>query len=156
MQRLSLLFLPLLFLTLSACTSEEGALKKQALAIGQKKFNEVIQKEAEESLGQSEWLRQAYREFIESRSEVEVDEVKFQGESLATVSVSVTTYPMKMRRTLLGIAGKVDASKSRRFNFSEALSLVGQQTGQSTETEKQPLTVLKYAKGASGWILQEN
>ncbi|WP_374078505.1 hypothetical protein [Bdellovibrio bacteriovorus] len=142
-----------LCLTLTACTSDEGMLKKQAIEVGTAKFNEIIQKEGEESLGNSEWLRQAYGEFIHNRSEVEVEEVKFQGEKLATVSVVVTTYPTKLRRTLLGIASKVDASKSRRFNFSEAVSLVAQQTGQKSEPEKQPLTVLKFSKSSDKWIL---
>lgn len=155
MKNILLMIFSFLTLLLTACTSQEGQLKKQAQEQGEKKFAEMIQKEAEESLGQSEWLRQAYTEFIQNKSEVEVDEVKMQGEKLATVSVTVTTYPVKIRRMLLGIAGKVDSTKSRRFNFAEATSLVTQQMGEKNETVKQPLETYRFSQGSEKWILQQ-
>ncbi len=100
----------------------------------------MIQKEAEESLGQSEWLRRAYKEFIENKSEVEVDEVKFQGEKLATAAVNVNTYSLKMRKTLLDIASRVDSTKTSRFNFGGAASLINKQTG---ETKRSCLSAIR-------------
>ncbi|WP_374029846.1 hypothetical protein [Bdellovibrio bacteriovorus] len=143
--------LPLILgFTLVSCTSDEGMLKKEATKIGQTKFAEQIQQEAQDSLSHSDVLREAFINFIQKSSEVEVEEIKFQGEKLATVSVTVTTYPAKLRRTLLAIASKVDASKSRRFNFAEARSLIGQQ-GEKIEVEKQALTTIKFHKSGDQW-----
>lgn len=144
----------ILCLSLTACTSQEAGLKKQAQKLGEQKFAEVIQKEAEESLSQSDWLRQEYIQFIHRHSEVEIEEVQLQGENLGVVSLTVTTYPEKVRRTLLEIASKVDPSRSRRFNFSEAVSLIRRQTGQALEPDKQPLGVYKFKKAEKSWIAE--
>ncbi|MBV2168503.1 MAG: hypothetical protein KUL82_07330, partial [Bdellovibrio sp.] len=112
MKKTLLIALACLSLCFSACSSEEGKLKKMALEMGQKKFSEVIRQEAAEFLPDSEWLRQSYVELIDKNSEVEVEEVKFQGDNLAVVSVVVVTYPYRFRRTLLKVAGAVDVSKT--------------------------------------------
>lgn len=154
MKKTLLIALACLSLCFSACSSEEGKLKKMALEMGQKKFSEVIRQEAAEFLPDSEWLRQSYVELIDKNSEVEVEEVKFQGDNLAVVSVVVVTYPYRFRRTLLKVAGAVDVSKTRRFSFGEALGLVAAQSPEKNKPSKQPLTVYKFSKGAEGWVAQ--
>ncbi|WP_155723959.1 hypothetical protein [Bdellovibrio bacteriovorus] len=153
MKKTLLVLLLLSFQILTACTSDEKVLKTKALELAEKKFSEQIKQEADDSLSQSPWLHQAYTQFIQDNSKVSVEEVKFQGETLATVSVVVETYPMKLRRTLLGIASRVDSSKSRRFNFSEARGLIVQQGMEKGEVESQPLGVFKFHKSDKNWIL---
>lgn len=137
-----------------ACTSSEGALKKEAISLGQVKWAEMLKKEADDALAHDPRLHQEYRQFIEKRSEVEVEKVQYQGESSATVVVVVNTFPLSLRRTLLGVAGKVDPSKSRRFSFGEALALVKKQIGIVAESEKQPLVVLNFTKAGNVWTVQ--
>lgn len=120
------------------------------------KFNEMIQKESEETLKQSPVLQQSYIEFIQGHSEVLVGDIKFQGENQAVVSVVMKTYPQKLRQTLLEVTAKVDSSKSRSFNFGEALVLIAKQKGQTEEVEQQPLLVLKFHKVSNQWTLLEN
>ncbi len=139
---------------LASCTSQEGAIKKQAHQLGEHHFQELIREEAQSGLPQSDWLRDSYEEFIKDRSTVEVAEVALQGESRATAVVVVETYSLPLRRTLLSIAGKVDPAKTRRFNFSEAISLIAQQTGQKGEVEKQPLKTYKFQKSGTTWTVQ--
>lgn len=139
---------------LISCTSNEGAIKKQALQLGEQHFQELIRDEAQKGLPQSDWLRDSYEEFIKERSTVEVTEVTLQNDSRATAVVVVETYPLPLRRTLLSIGSKVDASKSRRFNFSEAISLIAAQTGQKGEVERQPLKTYKFQKSADSWVVQ--
>ncbi|MEK2644610.1 hypothetical protein [Bdellovibrio sp. BCCA] len=152
MKKLLLALIGTMILTLSACTSKEGKLKKQAEEIGKAKFMEVLKKEADDGLGQSDWLRQAYVEYVGNRSEVEAENVNFIGETAATATLVVKTYSPKMRQTLISIAAKVDPDKARRFNFGEALVLIRRQTGQNTETDYQPLTVLKFTKSGEKWV----
>ncbi|KHD87484.1 MAG: hypothetical protein OM95_14235 [Bdellovibrio sp. ArHS] len=140
-------------LLVGGCTSDEKVLKNKALALAEKKFTEQIKQEADDSLGQSPWLHQAYTEFIHNNSEVSVEEVKMQSDTLATVAVVVETYPTRFRRTILGIAARVDASKSRRFNFSEARGLIIQQGMEKGEVETQPLGIFKFHKSDKNWIL---
>lgn len=139
---------------LVSCTSQEGAIKKQALRLGEQHFRELIREEAQTGLPQSDWLRDAYEEFINDRSIVEVADIALQSDTRATAVVVVETYPLPMRRTLLSIAGKVEPGKTRRFNFSEAISLIAQQTGQKGEVEKQPLKTYKFHKSAESWTVQ--
>lgn len=138
---------------LASCTSQEGAIKKKALQLGEQHFQELIRDEAQNGLPQSDWLRDSYQEFIKDRSKVEVAEVALQSDSRATAVVVVESYPLPLRQTLLGIASKVDPGKTRRFNFSEAISLIAQQTGQKGEVERQPLKTYKFQKTSDSWTV---
>ena len=150
---LSLMGLSLAFLV--SCTSNEGAVKKRALEEAEKHFSESLNKEADEGITQSKWLRDSYVEFMKKYSEFEVEDVKFQGETQAVATVVVVTYPKAARITLLKIAGRLAESEVRRFNFANALQLIGQQTGTSSSPTKQPLAVFGFHKDSSGeWRLQ--
>lgn len=143
-----------IFTLLAACTSDEGVLKEEALKVGQGKFNEMIQKESGEILKESPRLQQAYVGFIRGTSEIEVEEIKFEGETRAVVSVIMKIYPNKLRLTLLEVAQKVESSKSRKFNYGEALKLIAQQMGLKEGLERQPLTVLRFHKVSKKWVIE--
>ena len=86
---------------LSACTSQEGHLKKAALKQADTKWTESVQAEAREGLTQSEVLQIAYLEFMKIHTELEIEEIQFQGEKRATVSVVVTSLSLPFPLTLL-------------------------------------------------------
>ncbi|HEX7674920.1 MAG TPA: hypothetical protein VF412_12150 [Bdellovibrio sp.] len=143
-------------LILTSCTSNEGAVKKLAAAQAESKYDEMLKKEAEDMIPQSDFLRQGYVDYLKKHSEFETEDVKIEGENFAIAKVTVTTYPAAMRKTLAKIAGTVDPSKARQFNFGNALQLIAQQTGGSTSTAKQDAGVFKYHKNSSGnWLLEE-
>lgn len=144
------LTLPILFF-LHACTSDEGKLKEAALQLGKQKFAETLKLEAEEELTKSEWLRQAYVDFMKDISEVEVQQIKIEGSS-ALVTLQVKTYSLYLRRTVLKVANSVDKTKSRSFSFSEALRLISQTNDK--KFDPQPLGVYKFAKSSDRWVLQ--
>lgn len=149
------LLLCLFFVLISACTSQEGKVEKQALALGEKKLQEVLQTEADDNIKQSAWLNKSYVEFMRDHSEVLVSEVKMHSESRATASVVMKTYPLSLRTTLAKIAGGIDESKSRRFNYGEALGLIGQQVGKAPEPVEQPLITYKFNKTSAGtWVVE--
>lgn len=114
---------------------------------------EAIHAEANEMLKNSDLLRNGYIEFMRHQSEVSVDEVRIFNEHLATATVTMKAPPLKLRRTLLEIAGKVEPSKSRRFNFSEAVGLIRKQTGISDQ-EVQPLGVYHFRKAQDKWVIE--
>lgn len=142
------------FSVLSACTSNEGQIKEQALKVGQQKFDAMVQKEADEALKESPLLHQAYIQFLNGTSEVAVEELKFHGDNEAVISLVMKTYSTSLRQTVLEVAQKVPPSKSRRFNFGEAMALIAQQKGQKQDVESQPLTVLRFHKASNQWVLQ--
>lgn len=133
------------------CTSQEGVLKKQAKSMGEKKMMAAIRMEADEMLKGSEVLHGGYIDFMRMSSEVNVAEVKIHNEQTATVTVTMTSLPIDVRRTVLEIAAKVDGSKSRRFNFREAANLVRKQNG-GAEAEVQPLGVYSFRKEQDKWV----
>lgn len=138
------------WLLLGACTSQEGHLKKAALKQADIKWTESVQAEAREALTQSEVLQIAYLEFMKKNTELEIEEVQYQGENRATVSVVVSTLSAPLRRTLLKIASQVGSDKTRRFNFQDALAPVAAQSGEKTTPEKRPFAVYKFSKGEDG------
>lgn len=144
-----LTFLAIAFI-LSACTSQEGHLKKAALKQADTKWTETLKGEAQQALGQSEVLQIAYLEFMSKHSELEIEEVQFQGENRATVSVVVSSLSVPLRRTILKIASQVGPDKTRRFNFQDALGPVAEQSGEKTTPEKRPFAVYKFSKGEDG------
>jgi hypothetical protein len=149
----NLIFLGITFsywLVLSACTSQEGHLKKAALKQADIKWTESVQGEAREALAQSEVLQLAYLEFMKKHSELEIEDVQFQGENRATVSVVVTSLSVPLRRTILKVASQVGPDRSRRFNFQDALALVAAQSGEKMTPEKRPFAVYKFSKGEDG------
>lgn len=155
MKKISFAILCLFFGLLGGCTSQEGKIEKKAQELGERKFQELLQQEADENIKQSDWLNKAYLEFMTERSEVMVSEVKLQSQTRATAAVIVKSYPVSLRRTLAKIAGGIENSRSRRFNFSEALGLVGQQTGGTAETVEQPLITYKFNKTSAGtWVVE--
>lgn len=128
---------------------------KRALEEAEKQFAESVNKEADDGITQSKWLHDSYVEFMKKYSEFEVEDVKFQGETNAVATVVVVTYPKAARITLMKIAGRLAESEERRFNFANALQLIGQQTGTSSSPTKQPLAVLGFHKDSRGeWRLQ--
>jgi hypothetical protein len=156
MKQICLVFALSLFLGsfLTACTSDEGTLKKKAQELAEQKFSEDIKAEAVEGVPQSEVLQQAYIDFLHGKSEVEVSEVKLQDSTTATVATTVTTYPMKLRKTLLSVASKVTSDKTRRFNFANAVPLVATQMNAKGEVETQPYMVYKFQKQSDKWVPQ--
>ena len=144
-----LIFLGIAFI-LSACTSQEGHLKKAALKQAEQKWTESLQAEARESLPQSEVLQQAYLEFMNKHSELEIEEIQFQGENRATVSVVVSSLSVPLRRTILKVASQVGPDKTRRFNFQNALAPVAAESGEKATPEKRPFAVYKFSKGQDG------
>lgn len=139
---------------LGACTSDEGTLKKMAQQRAEQKFKEDIRAEAQEGVPQSEVLQQAYMDFMHGQSEIEVAAVKFQGENLATVSLTLTTYPVQLRRTLLNVAKGVGLDKTRRFNFADAVPLVAKQAGLKPQKDSQVYQTFRYQKQAGQWVEQ--
>lgn len=123
--------------------------------MAERKFTENTKAEAQEALANSEVLQQAYLDFMRGKSEVEVSDVKIQSSSSAVVATSVTTYPAKLRKTLLGVAATVGRDKTRRFNFADAIPMVASQIGMKAETEKQPFEVYKFQKQSDKWIPQD-
>lgn len=139
---------------LIACTSQEGVLKKQAKELGEQKMKAAFRLEADELLKQSVLLHDGYIDFMNQTSEVKVEEVRVLNENLATVTVTMTTIPLKVRRTLLEIAAKVEPAKSRRFNFSEAVSLIRKQMGDVEEKDVQPLGIYHFRKSQNNWVTE--
>lgn len=137
-----------------SCTSQEEALKKTAVKYGEVKWLEALKTEADEHIKQSDVLHDGYVKFIQNGSEVQAAKVDMLSEDSAVVTMAVNTYSAKMRRTLLEIAAKVDASKSRRFNFSEAVKLVEKEGGESAGKETQPLGIYRFHKKDSSWVAQ--
>lgn len=140
---------------LVGCTSQESKIEKLAVELGERKFQEVLTQEASDGITQSGWLRTAYVDYMSQNAEVLVSEVQFHGENQATAVVVVKTYSPPMRRTLAEIAGGIDQSKTRRFNFGEAISLIGKQMGKKPEKTEHPLTTFKFNKTSAGtWVPQ--
>lgn len=137
-----------------SCTSQEEALKKSAIKYGEVKWLEALKSEADEHIKQSDVLHDGYIKFIQNGSEVQAAKVDMLGEDSAAVTMTINTYSAKMRRTLLEIAAKVDPSKSRRFNFNEAVKLVEKEGGESSGKETQPLGVYRFRKKDSAWVAQ--
>ncbi|MGZ3779945.1 MAG: hypothetical protein ACXVCY_04855 [Pseudobdellovibrionaceae bacterium] len=148
------LLLICVFSVLSGCTSQETALKEQALKQGQIKFAEVTQKEADEAFRESPVYHQKYIDFMRDHSEVVVDKIQFNGESNAVVVVKLKTYSFKIRRTMIDIAASVPASKRQKFNFTDAVSLIAEEKGLSLDYEKTPLTVFSFHKIDNKWVLE--
>lgn len=144
----------LISLLFSACTSSEDALKKQAIEVGQQKFNEMVQGEADEYLKHSEWLHKLYINFMRSSSEVDVETIKMTGSDKASVALIMNTYPLRQRQIVLEIAAKVPSSKVRRFSFSEAFTIVAAQKGEKKELTRQSLLVLNFRKTSNGWAAE--
>lgn len=141
-------------LTSLSCTSNEGAIEKLALKLGEQKFHEVMTKEASETLTKSEWIRDAYRDFVVKRSNVLVHEVNLQGEGQANAIVVVETFSPALRKGLVGAAQRADITKERLFNFGDALNLVAKQIGEKPTLGKYPLTIYKFKKDSSGeWVV---
>jgi len=137
-------------LILSACTSQEGHLKKAALAQADTKWTESLQAEAREAVPQSEVLQTAYLEFMKKNSETQIEDIQFHGENRATVAVIVSSISLPLRRTLLKVASQLGPDKTRRFNFQDALAPVAAQSGESTTPEKRPFAVYKFSKSQDG------
>ncbi|UOF02803.1 hypothetical protein [Bdellovibrio reynosensis] len=154
MRKILLFSLTIATLWAAGCTSEEGKLKKQAISTGELRLQQLIQQEALDGMPQSSELRQGYQDFIMARSEVVTDEPEIIGGS-AVVSVAAMIPPVKLRKTLIAIAGKLDSSKARRFNFGEAVSLIKRQTGEDTENTKQGLGIVKFVKQGEAWVQSE-
>lgn len=150
-----ILFASLLCSLLVGCTSDESTLKKMAQSQAEQKWNETIQGEAKEGVPQSEVLQQAYVDFMRGKSEVDVADVKLQSSTMATVSTTVTTYNIKLRKTLLSVASKVGPDKTRRFNFANAVPLVADQIGMKAEQETQSFEVYKFQKQSDDWIFAQ-
>jgi len=144
-----ILFLSPFFL--SACTSNEGAAKDQAIKEAQGQFDEVLNKEALDNIAQSDWLRDAFVRYIHSGTEWSADSIKMEGDNDATVTVLAETVALKPRKTVAAIAGRLDKSVERNFNFSNALGLIAQQTGTSADKVKIPF-VIKVHKTGDHWI----
>ncbi|QDK36977.1 hypothetical protein [Bdellovibrio sp. NC01] len=156
MNKILSLFAVLSVLVLSSCTSNESQVKKLALADAETQFNELIQKEADEYITQSEFLKNAYVSYMKKNSEFEIDEVTIQNENLAVAAVKVTTYPPVQRKLMVKIAGTVNPSRERQFNFGNAIQLIREQTGQTVTSEKIPAGVFKYHKNSKGdWLLEK-
>lgn len=140
--------------TAASCTSKEGALKEKSLEMAQKKFYEAMTFEAGETLKNSDWIRDGYRDFIVKRSKVKVHEINYQGETHANVIIVVETYSPNIRRGLVGVAQRADVKKERMFNFGEALPMVAKQVGESSKLGTYPLTIYKFTKNPAGdWVL---
>lgn len=140
-------------LFLTSCTSNESAVKKLALADAETQFTETLKKESDDLITQSEWLRNSYVEFMKKHAEFDVESVKIEG-NLGVASATVIAYPPGQRKILAKIAGTVDSSKARQFNFANALQLISQQTGAPAAVEKQSAGVFKYQKISTGdWKL---
>jgi len=151
--RTLLILIPLFF---TSCTTNERLVKKQALAESESQFNDELVKEAQDQIAGSDWLRNAYVEFIKKHTDFSVDDVQFQGETLAVAATSISTYPKKMRLMLVAIAGRVPPEKVRQFNFAYALQLLGEQFKVKVVPEKQKAGVFKFQKDSSGnWTLQK-
>lgn len=140
-------------LLLASCTSKEGALKKAAVEAAKTQLSDVLEKEANEGIKQSQWIRQGYREYLFNRSKFEAMEVRFQGENAATVTVVISTYTSKLRQTLVGVAAKADGSK-QLFNFADAISMIGKQTGLPTGVDEHTPLVIKFTRSQGQWIME--
>lgn len=138
-------------LGLVSCTSSESGLRKSAIKYGEVKWLEALQTEANEHIKHSAVLYDGYIKFIQGSSEVQVAKLEMLNEDSAMVTMTINTYSVKMRRTLLEIAAKVDVSKSRRFNYSEAVKLVGKEGGEGISKVTQPLGVYRFRKIDSSW-----
>lgn len=155
MNKFSAALASVFLIVLTSCTSNEGAVKKRALEAAENQFAENLSKEADDGLTQSKWIHDGYIEFMKKYSEFEVEDVKLPTENRAVATVIIVTYPKAARTTLVKIAGRVPESEARRFNFANALQLIGQQTGTSSEPVKQPFAVFGFHKDSSGeWRLQ--
>ncbi|XGC81683.1 hypothetical protein ACES2L_04205 [Bdellovibrio bacteriovorus] len=154
MRKILLFSLTIATILASGCTSEEGKLKKQAISIGELRLQQLIQQEAQDGMPQSAELRQGYQDFIMARAEVVTDDPEIIGGS-AVVAVAAMMPPVKLRKTVIAIAGKLEPSKARRFNFGEAASLIKRQTGEDTENTKQGLGVVKFTKQGEAWVQSE-
>lgn len=140
-------------LLLASCTSTEGALKKAAIEAAKSHLGDMLEKEANDGIKQSQWIRQGYREYLFNRSKFEAMEVRFQGESAATVTVVISTYTSKLRQTLVGVAAKADGSK-QLFNFADAISMIGKQTGLPTGVDEHIPLVIKFTRNQGQWTLE--
>lgn len=147
-----LLFLMPLFLTaLTACTGNEGAAKEEAIKGAQSQFDDVLNKEAQDNIPSSDWMRDAFTSYIHKVTEWSTDSIQMQGDNDATVTVIAETVALKPRQTAAVIAGRLDKSAERNFNFANALGLIAQQTGTSPEKVKIKF-VIKVHKSGDHWV----
>lgn len=143
-------------LSLTSCTSEKGQIQKKALEISQLRFEESVRNDANRALKQSEWLANAYVHFMTSQSKVNVGEVQFQGTQTALIKVSLRTYSPEIQQKLLAIAGRLEASKVRNFNFPDAATMIAQQVGEKNPQRETAFGALQFTKNSSGeWVPQQ-
>lgn len=141
-------------LALTACTSDEGKLKKQSLEEGDRIFLDMLKREAEDYGPRSNWLKNAYVDYMLAQSNVQIGSLTYPAKDAAWLVVEVETLSKDMRKNLLAVAQKVDPSKERKFNYGEAVGLIVQMAGVSREKVVQPLKTLRYTKRDKTWILE--
>lgn len=144
----------LICLALTACTSEEGKLKKQSIEEGDRIFLDMLKREAEDFGPRSNWLKEAYVDYILAQSNVQIGSLTYPAKDAAWLVVEVETFSKDMRKNLLAVAQKVDPSKERKFNYGEATGLIVQMAGVSREKVVQPLKTLRYTKKGKTWVLE--
>lgn len=147
-------FLFLISLSLTACTSQEGQLKKQSTEEGDRILLDMLKREAEDYGPRSNWLKNAYVDYILAQSTVQVASLTYPAKDAAWLVVEVETLSKDMRKNLLAVAQKVDPSKERKFNYGEAVGLIVQMAGVSREKVVQPLKTLRYTKRDKAWVLE--
>ena len=143
-----------LFVFLSACTSQEDKFKDLAFKLAEKERLALLFKEADGALRHSDVLFEGYIKAMLQKSEIKAKEVKILGADSAIAQVEIGLPSAAARQTLLGIASRVDLTKSRRFNFSEAMGLLKKQGAiKSLEVNDQILKVYRFKRTAKGWTV---
>lgn len=150
-QLLSFIIFSVFFL---GCTSQEDQFKELAVKLAEKERQVLFVKEANAALRHSEVLFEGYIKAMSQKSEIKIKEIKVLGADSATAQVEIHLPSIVVRQALLGIANRVDHTKTRRFNYTEAMGLLKKQgVINSSAMNEQILKVYRFKRGADGWTI---
>ena len=141
-------------MALAGCTSQKDQFKELATKLAEKERYMLLVNEADSALQHSEALREGYLTTMSQKSEIKVKNIELVGENAATAEVYIELPSLIVRKKLLGIGSRVDTTRTRRFNFSEAMILVKKEMGfKPEELKEQILKTYHFKKTSSGWTI---
>lgn len=140
-------------LVVSACTSEEGKLKQLAIDSATQQFRSELKEEISKGVSEKLNLQATAVDIVTKRTEFEVLKSEVRGKD-ADVEVLAKTIPAKVKTSLIEIIARLDPRKERNLNVSDAIDLISQQMGISSD-ERATLVYRFKFKNKGSWQKQE-
>lgn len=130
------------------CTSDESRMQDRALAEAKELYRQEALDDIAKGVTGKAALQKTAAHVLTEKAKFEVQKVDVQ-RGAAVVVVQALTVPLKARSALIEIMGKLDPSKERNFNVSDALQMILQQM-ELVETRSLLVYKIKFEK-SNGW-----